>query len=182
MGFHHNDIQWGAVGTGFEHCDVQFGRTWSAAALAQSNKNANVTWGASPNYWSCADTNDWARAEWKVTPTDSRGNGNIRVTVRVDSGSAPILKIMAPTWNDPHLTENTSSPYGTVTAGNDYVFTGTAPKVYQTGYFNMTTGWTSYNMSAHITKIEWQVATNGYQTIWEESAAGSFNHSCVRFG
>jgi len=168
MTIQHCDTMLGAVTTGIQHCNVQFGKTWNIATLEQSTADGNASWGTSPNYWSSSATNDWSDNTWKLTPSDSRGGGNLRVTVYVDSGSVPIMKIMASPYENPDLSGNTSSPYGTIYAGNTYVFPG-SPKDYQTGYFCMTTGWAgSWSISAHITKIEWRETNKDYYTIWEE--------------
>jgi hypothetical protein len=181
MGFEHNDVQWGALGSGFEHCDVQFGKTYNAATLEQSTGSTEVTWGTPPNNWDATGTNDWARAEFKLTPLDTRGNGNIRVTVYCVSGSSNSSNLRSGFYHDPDLTGDIADA-GAWAAGSSKVMTGDAPNVYQTGYFCIDTGWASYSCVLKITKIEWQVSTQGYLTVWEEGLSGAFRHSCIRLG
>ena len=182
MSFEHNDVQWGSLPSGFSHSDVMFGKITTPAQIEVSGVFDGITLGTPPNYWSAADINDWQHIEWKLTPSDTRGTGNLRVTVHVDSGTAQTLKLMSAYFHDPDLTGDTST--GTNwnwEAGDEYAFVGSGGRTYQTGYFGMTAGWASYNISCHIKKIEWRVGAGSYETIWEPGIQGSFNHSCVRF-
>jgi len=182
---YHNDIHWGALDTGICHCDVQFGRTFSLATLEQSQCSANCTFGESVNYVSGTDHLDWGRCEWKLTPTDSRPNGNLKITFHIDSGSVDGGVIIRLGWfHDPDLTGDTSNVGGVLTAGNTYTGYGTTNRAYQTGYFDLDPGWNTWSVSFHITKIEWGYPSAGrpYQTIWEDGASGAINHSCIRFG
>ena len=182
MSFEHNDVQWGSLPSGFSHSDIMFGKITNYAILVPTQDDEETEHGTPPNYWCGAAHNAWGTAEWKLIPQDSRGNGNIRVTVYVDSGYAPTLKIMRGSWGDPDLTGDTST--GTNwnwVAGDEYAFVGSGGYTYQEGYFSMSMGWDNYNMCCHIKKIEWRVGVGSYETVWEENIQGSFNHSCVRF-
>jgi len=181
-GFYHNDVQTGATVAGLSHCDVQFGRTYNAATLEQSTGSNEVTWGTAPNYWSIDGYKEWARAEFKLTPLDSRGQGNLRVTVYCISGTAPSICIRRGYYNDPDLSGDGSNQ-GDLTAGNSKAIVGTAPRTYQTGYFCIDSGsWaTPYSASLKLTKVEWRVSIGPYLTVWQEGIQGTMNHSCVRF-
>jgi len=182
MTIQHCDTMLGAVTTDIQHCNVQFGKTWNAATLSQSQISANGSFGTAPNHWSCADTNEWARPEFKLTPLDSRGSGNMRLTVYVVSGAANKIVLRSGYYHNPDLTSDTSSDADNISAGDTIVMTGSGGVTYQEAYFCPDIGWASYNIACKITKVEWQVSTQGYHTVWEERLAGNIKHCDVRFG
>ena len=188
MTFEHNDVQWGALDSGFCHSDVQFGRSSNIGTLEQYNTSANMAFSTPPNRFTGSDNSEWGRASFKLSVSDTRPNGKFRVTIYVNScNSNP------PSYYDssglnvdthggtPQWSAGTSTA-GIVTGGT-YTYMRTLDSVpYQTGYFAITGGWLAWNVDISVVKCEWLWGANSVVTLWEPGIHGSFNHSCVRYG
>jgi hypothetical protein len=120
-------------------------------------------------WYSYSTGSKWTYAAFKLVSGQSLSSGQLKVTVFCESGSGPVLKLMASDNNDPDLTGDTSGP-GSISAGETLTASGTAAATWaQTGYFALSTGWAAHNGVFRITKIVWDDGSEN--TLWDETAA-----------
>jgi hypothetical protein len=134
-----------------------------------------------PGSWSVVTgTNEWHGAGFRLQSGTALGDGNLEVTIEIDSVPTPPNDGLGLSGSDqttngvsPEITPTLTGNVGTVdiSAGGTFVLTGTLTPFSTDGYFCIISGWaTSGAYTARITKIAWLLQAGGRITLWEGSS------------